>query len=283
VLLCPQVVEAIAAGADIWFGNEAEAAALVQHMHAQQAEQQARAALEQQQQRDAAPSPDTLEDEELDFTAMQLERLGSAAANNKAAGSNGSSSSSTSGSSPASPVVNNNSSSSGQQLSGMDAALQLASACPMVVVTDGSRGSYITALGQLVVVPPYWSTQPPVDTCGAGDAYAAGLLYGFLCGLDLHSMGHLAAKTASAVISKHGPQLTPDDAEWVVAGLRKVSRSSGAAAAAAGTQQATAGSVAADATVSAKAAAVGGSSSSSAADVPSRSSSWVSDWAGGVF
>jgi sugar/nucleoside kinase (ribokinase family) len=281
VLLCPQVVEAIAAGADIWFGNEAEAAALVQHMHAQQAEQQqARAALEQQQQRDAS-SPDTLEDEEQDFTAMQLERLGSSAANNK--GGAGSSSSSISGSSPASPVVNNTNGSSAQQLSGMDAALQLASACPMVVVTDGSKGSYITALGQLVVVPPYWSTSPPVDTCGAGDAYAAGLLYGFLCGLDLHSMGHLAAKTASAVISKHGPQLTPDDAEWVVAGLRKVSKPG--VIVADETQHAAAGSAASDAAATAKAAAVGGSSSG-AADAPSRSGnggSWVSDWAGGVF
>jgi sugar/nucleoside kinase (ribokinase family) len=278
------VVEAIAAGADIWFGNEAEAAALVRHMHAQQAEQQARAALEQQQQQRDASSPDTLEDEEQDFTAMQLERLGSSAVNNMGgAGGSGSSSSSASGSSPASPVVNNNSSSSSsQQLSGMDAALQLASACPMVVVTDGSKGSYITALGQLVVVPPYWSTSPPVDTCGAGDAYAAGLLYGFLCGLDLHSMGHLASKTASAVISKHGPQLTPDDAEWVVAGLRKVSKPG--VVAAADTQQAAAGGVAADAAATAK-AAVGGSSGSSE-DAPSRSGnggSWVSDWAGGVF
>jgi hypothetical protein len=199
-------------------------------MHAQQAtEQQAHAALEQQQQQQDAMSADVLEDEEQDFTAMQLERLGSSAVNNKAAGS----SSSSFPASPASPA--SNSSSSVQQPSGMDAALQLASACPMVVVTDGSKGSYITALGQLVVVPPYWSAKPPVDTCGAGDAYAAGLLYGFLCGLDLHSMGHLAAKTASAVISKHGPQLSPEDAEWVVAGLRTPSRMGvvGAAAAAA--------------------------------------------------
>jgi hypothetical protein len=223
------VLQAIAAGADIWFGNEAEAAALVQHLHAQQAEQQARAALEQQQQQqqEDAVSADTLEDEEQDFTAMHLERLGSSTANNKAAGSSSSSSSS-----PASPASN---SSSVQQPSGMDAALHLASVCPMVVVTDGSKGSYITAMGQLVVVPPYWSAKPPVDTCGAGDAYAAGLLYGFLCCLDLHSMGHLAAKTASAVISKHGPQLSPDDAEWVVAGLRRNSRMGVAAAAAATT------------------------------------------------
>ncbi|KAF6251596.1 Ribokinase-like protein [Scenedesmus sp. NREL 46B-D3] len=216
-----KVLEAIAAGADIWFGNEAEAAALVQHLHAQQAEQQARAALEQQQE-DAIHS------------------------------------------------------SCARQLSGMDAALQLASACPMVVVTDGSRGSYITALGQLL--------KPPVDTCGAGDAYAAGLLYGFLCGLDLHSMGHLAAKTASAVISKHGPQLSPEDAEWVVAGLQKQSRTGAPAAAAAADPQQSAAADAVAAAANAT-AAVGGSGSA-AADVASRGwngGGWAGDWARGVL
>jgi hypothetical protein len=35
----------------------------------------------------------------------------------------------------------------------------------------------------------------------------------------MHSMGHIAAKTASAVISRHTPQLLPEDADWVIAGL----------------------------------------------------------------
>jgi sugar/nucleoside kinase (ribokinase family) len=97
------------------------------------------------------------------------------------------------------------------------AALQLAGICPTVVVTDGSKGSYVTAMGELVIIPPFWSPQTPVDTTGAGDGYAAGFLYAYLAGADLHSIGHFASRTASAVISKYAPQLTHDDADEVVA------------------------------------------------------------------
>lgn len=188
-----KVLAAIEAGVDLWFGNEAEAAALVQHV--QQQKQQ------RHQQLDMLNSA----------SSMQLERLDSS-------------------DSSSSSMLNNQHSDVGVS-HGQECALELAGICPMVVVTDGSRGSYITALGQLVVVPPYWRATPPVDTCGAGDAYAAGLLYGFLRGLDLHSMGHVAAKTASAVISRHGPQLLPEDADWVAAGLAQQQGGFAAAAA----------------------------------------------------
>jgi len=137
-------------------------------------------------------------------------------------------------------------SSSGQQqpLSAEAAAKQLASHVPMAVVTDGSRGSYITGLGELLLVPPCWMGQPPADTCGAGDAYAGGLLWGLLTGLDLWSVGQAAARTASAVIAHHGAQLSSDDASAVVASVeqalvRRLPQSlsgGGEAAAAAGPQ-----------------------------------------------
>ena len=92
------------------------------------------------------------------------------------------------------------------------AALALGPFCSMVVVTDGSAGSYITALGQLHVVPPVWMPNPPVDTCGAGDSYAAGLLYSLLQNHTITSMGRTAARTAAAVISVHGAHLTPEAA-----------------------------------------------------------------------
>lgn len=96
-----------------------------------------------------------------------------------------------------------------------ECAKKLASSCSMVVVTDGSKGSYITAMGDLFVIPPCWSSSPPVDTCGAGDAYAAGLLYALLQGSGLSAMGQVAARTASAAISRYGPQLTEQDAQVV--------------------------------------------------------------------
>ncbi len=90
----------------------------------------------------------------------------------------------------------------------------------VAVVTDGSRGSYISTGGRVqVTVPPAWSAAPPVDTCGAGDAYAAGLLFGLLQGFSLPAMGLAAARTASAVIKRLSPHLHEQDAEHVVAGL----------------------------------------------------------------
>lgn len=265
------MLEAIAAGVDMWLGNEAEAAALVQHLHKQQAEQQtlAQAALQKEQQQQQQPPWMVEDDDEQDFTAMQLERLGSGAANN-----------SCSSSTAASPTAVQQQQQQQHSHNGQVAALQLASACPMVVVTDGSRGSYITALGQLVVVPPYWRANPPVDTCGAGDAYAAGLLYGFLMGLDLHSMGSLAAKTASAVISRHGPQLTPEDADWVVAGLpSKAGIGAGAAGSGVGVQHSIAASAAAAAAGINIAGRVPGAGNPGTV---SSSSGWIGDWSGDV-
>ena len=62
------------------------------------------------------------------------------------------------------------------------------------------------------MIPPYWSTNAPVDTCGAGDAYAAGVLYAFLSGFGVAAMGRTGARVASAVISQRGAGLTPEDA-----------------------------------------------------------------------
>ena len=100
-----------------------------------------------------------------------------------------------------------------------DAALALGPHCSLVCVTDGSNGSVLTALGQLHVVPPHWTETPPIDTCGAGDAYAAGLLYGFLRKYDINSMGRVGARAASAVIARHGATMNEDAAATVAAAL----------------------------------------------------------------
>lgn len=98
------------------------------------------------------------------------------------------------------------------------AALCLGPHCPMVCVTDGSAGSVIASLGQMWVIPPHWTQSPPIDTCGAGDAWAAGILYGLLYhqGGDIVSIGNIAARSASAVIAKHGPTLCEEAAASVV-------------------------------------------------------------------
>ncbi|CAI5524372.1 unnamed protein product [Closterium sp. Naga37s-1] len=70
------------------------------------------------------------------------------------------------------------------------AALQLSRYCPLVSVTDGAKGAYIAHRGTGVTFVPSAPCHA-VDTCGAGDAYAAGLLYGLLaCGFEgLSDMG----------------------------------------------------------------------------------------------
>lgn len=113
------------------------------------------------------------------------------------------------------------------------AALALGPHCSLVCVTDGSAGSVITALGQLHVVPPHWTPARPVDTCGAGDAWAAGLLFGFLRRLDVATMGRTAARVASAVIARHGAALSDDAAAALVAALPAAAESMAAGPAAA--------------------------------------------------
>lgn len=82
---------------------------------------------------------------------------------------------------------------------------------PLVSVTDGPRGSYIGVKGEAIYIPP--SPCVPVDTCGAGDAYASGMLYGLLKGLsDLKGMGSIAAKVASIVVGQQGTRLRVHDA-----------------------------------------------------------------------
>lgn len=52
-----------------------------------------------------------------------------------------------------------------------------------------------------------------MDTCGAGDAYASGMLYGILRGMsDLKGMGTLASRVAATVVGQQGTRLRVQDA-----------------------------------------------------------------------
>ncbi|XVF30532.1 hypothetical protein REPUB_Repub16aG0066200 [Reevesia pubescens] len=82
---------------------------------------------------------------------------------------------------------------------------------PLVSVTDGPRGSYIGVKGEAVYIAP--APCVPVDTCGAGDAYASGILYSILRGVsDLKGMGTLAARIAATVVGQQGTRLRVQDA-----------------------------------------------------------------------
>lgn len=73
---------------------------------------------------------------------------------------------------------------------------------PTVVVKLGARGSLIKHEG--VLYPALAYPTNAVDTTGAGDAYAAGYLYGYLQGWDPTRCASLAARVASLTVSQVG-------------------------------------------------------------------------------
>jgi sugar/nucleoside kinase (ribokinase family) len=56
----------------------------------------------------------------------------------------------------------------------------------VLIVTDGRRGNYLCAKGEIEHTPALAMT--PVSTAGAGDAFLAGVIVGLMCGLPLHRL-----------------------------------------------------------------------------------------------
>ncbi|GAX82953.1 hypothetical protein CEUSTIGMA_g10380.t1 [Chlamydomonas eustigma] len=96
------------------------------------------------------------------------------------------------------------------------AILGLGSLCGVAVVTDGSRGSFVSCMGQVHTIPAAEVPTGVVDTCGAGDAYAAGFCYAIMTGHDCASAGAFASSTAAQVIARHGAQLLESEAQELV-------------------------------------------------------------------
>lgn len=79
---------------------------------------------------------------------------------------------------------------------------KMAAACPCVVITNGGEGSTIVTEGKRYDIAPVPCT--PVDTTGAGDSYAAAILYGIATNQEYAAMGAKAAEIASEVVSRLG-------------------------------------------------------------------------------
>ena len=75
--------------------------------------------------------------------------------------------------------------------------------CDYAVLTRSEKGAVIAAAGDVVVVPADPVAQV-VDTTGAGDLYAAGVLYGIATGREPQACGRLGALAAAEVISHYG-------------------------------------------------------------------------------
>jgi hypothetical protein len=90
-----------------------------------------------------------------------------------------------------------------------DEALKaLSEKCPGIALTDGSSGSLLCFNGETLKVQPY--AVSAVDTTGAGDSYAAGLLYGLTSGRSLAASGAIASLFSSRVVAQLGPRYAGD-------------------------------------------------------------------------
>lgn len=84
----------------------------------------------------------------------------------------------------------------------------LAQRCEVAVITRGARGSTLVRDGEKVDVPA--QEVHVVDTTGAGDQFAAGVLTALALGESLEVAGTLGAAAAAAVISRLGARLPRD-------------------------------------------------------------------------
>ena len=87
---------------------------------------------------------------------------------------------------------------------GFDAALgRVRGHCEVAALTRSARGSVIVEGGRVHTVAAH-PVEAVVDTTGAGDLYAAGVLYGLSQGLDLPTCGRLGSLAAAEVIAHVG-------------------------------------------------------------------------------
>ena len=74
--------------------------------------------------------------------------------------------------------------------------------CEIICATRGAAGSLIVTTDEIVEIPAV--PTEVVDTTGAGDQYAAGVLYGLTRGMSLYDAGRLGSVAAAEVISHLG-------------------------------------------------------------------------------
>jgi sugar/nucleoside kinase (ribokinase family) len=85
----------------------------------------------------------------------------------------------------------------------VDVALdELAKKCEIGAVTRGARGSTLVCGRTRVDIPAV--EVDVVDTTGAGDLYAAGVLLGVAKGWDLDRCGRMGSAAAGAIVSQMG-------------------------------------------------------------------------------
>lgn len=106
-----------------------------------------------------------------------------------------------------------------RSLTGLDDPIDCAHAihahAENVALTLGANGSLLMHRGE--AIPIEGVPVEAVDTTGAGDMFAAGLLYGITCGLTWQQAGHVASHAAARIVAQLGARLqrrfTPEELE----------------------------------------------------------------------
>jgi hypothetical protein len=87
----------------------------------------------------------------------------------------------------------------------IDCAREIHQHAESVALTLGAKGSLLMHQGELI--PIEGVPVEAIDTTGAGDMYAAGLLYGITLGLSWRQAGHLASHAAARIVAQLGARL----------------------------------------------------------------------------
>jgi len=87
-----------------------------------------------------------------------------------------------------------------------EAALEVKNHCRMAALTRGPKGSVIITPDARHEIKAA-AVDQVVDTTGAGDLYAAGLLYGLTHDMPLPAAGRLASLAAGEVLSRYGARV----------------------------------------------------------------------------
>ena len=86
-----------------------------------------------------------------------------------------------------------------------ECAEKLGGICDLVFITDGGNGCYVIEKGAVAQVGGF--DVKAIDTVGAGDAFAGGVLYGITNGLTTLDSAKWGNYFAAQVVSKIGPRL----------------------------------------------------------------------------
>lgn len=87
----------------------------------------------------------------------------------------------------------------------IDAAQEIHKHCENVALTLGKNGSILMHEGEVIAIEGVEVSA--IDTTGAGDMYAAGILYGITNGLTWKQAGHLGSHAAGRIVAQLGARL----------------------------------------------------------------------------